>query len=253
MRSPRREATEATQFRALAARENFFVDRQAGYSVRCERSCAVPCPDQQGDWTGLKRLARYLLEKPRKIWKFGGEFPQVVDVFVDCYWAGCRVSRKSTSGGVVAVGRCLLQSWSSTQKFVAASSGEAEYYALTKAAEGFGVQAVAVDMGWYFKLQIWVTRRLPEPLRTGQVSANCHTWKSDFFGFKRLCEMVGGRLGAPSANRRWADMTDDVQFEQSCVSFFVAAGMRPRAGERRGFWQRERETHPLIPRTSVVD
>ena len=123
---PRREMTEATQFRALAARENFFVDRQVGYSVRCERSCAVPCPDQQGDWTGLKRLARCLLEKPRKIWKFGGEFLQVVDVFVDCYWVGSRVSRKSTSGGVVAVGRCLLQSWSSTQKFVAASSGEAE-------------------------------------------------------------------------------------------------------------------------------
>ena len=106
------------------------------------------------------------------------------------------------------------------------------------------MQAVAVDMGWYFKLQIWVTRRLPEQLRTGQV-ANCHTWKSDFFGFKRLCEMVGGRLVARSANRRWADMTDGVQFEQSCVSFFVAARMRPRAGERRGFWQRERERRTL--------
>ena len=82
-----------------------FVDRQVGYSVRCEKSCAVPCPDQQGDWTGFKRLARYLLEKPRKIWKFGGEFHQVVDVFADSDWAGCAVSRKSTSGGVVAIGR----------------------------------------------------------------------------------------------------------------------------------------------------
>ena len=90
------------------------VDRQVGYSVRCGESCAVPCPDQQGDWAGFKRSARYLLEKPRKIWKFGGEFLQVVDVFADSDWAGCRVSRKSTSGGVVAVGRCLLQSWSST-------------------------------------------------------------------------------------------------------------------------------------------
>ena len=62
--------------------------------------------------------------------------------------------------------------------------------------------------------------------------------------------MVGGRLVARSANRRWADMIGDVQFEQPCVSFFVTAGMRPRAGLLA---ERERETHPLILRTSVVD
>ena len=42
-----------------------------------------------------------------------------------------------------------LKSWATTQMVVAQSSGEAEYYALTKAAaEGLGVQALMEDLGW---------------------------------------------------------------------------------------------------------
>ena len=56
------------------------------------------------DCAALTRLARYLLEKPRMVWKFGRDYFQVIDVPSDSDWVGCRVSRKSTSGGVVAVG-----------------------------------------------------------------------------------------------------------------------------------------------------
>ena len=50
-----------------------------------------------------------------------------------------------------------MKSWATTQMVVAQSSGEAEYYAMTKAAaEGLGVQALMEDLGWKAKVRVWV-------------------------------------------------------------------------------------------------
>ena len=47
--------------------------------------------------------------------------------------------------------------WSSTQGPIALSVGEAEYYALVKAAaEGLGIQALAQDLGIELILRVWV-------------------------------------------------------------------------------------------------
>ena len=54
--------------------------------------------------------------------------------YADSDWAGDKVSRKSTSGGLLMIGGHLIKSWSSTQPVIALSSGEAELYALVKAA-----------------------------------------------------------------------------------------------------------------------
>ena len=43
----------------------------------------------------------------------------------------------------------ILKTWSSTQASIAQSSGEAEYYALVRAAsEALGMQPLMRDMGW---------------------------------------------------------------------------------------------------------
>ena len=50
-----------------------------------------------------------------------------------------------------------MRSWSSTQATVAMSSGEAEYYAMVKAAsEALGIQTLAADLGWHWKVRLWV-------------------------------------------------------------------------------------------------
>ena len=107
-----------------------------------------------------KRLARYLLECPRLVWTFeqdGSDDADVIDVYSDSDWAGCKATRKSTSGGMIAVAGVAVKTWASTQKTVARSSGEAEYYALVKAAaEALGFQAVARDLGWEMPIRIWV-------------------------------------------------------------------------------------------------
>ena len=77
-----------------------------------------------------------------------------LDVYVDSDWAGS-TDRKSTSGGMVCVDGAATKHWSRTQKARALSSGEAEYYAIvTGSAEGLGVQSLAIDLGWSFRVVV---------------------------------------------------------------------------------------------------
>lgn len=113
---------------------------------------------KKGSWLKLKMLARYLVKYPRVVWRYcEAEEIQYIDAWTDSDWAGCLGTRKSTSGGAVGIRGGTLKHWASTQGTVALSSGEAEYYALVKAAaEALGVQALACDLGWEFKVRIWI-------------------------------------------------------------------------------------------------
>jgi len=60
-------------------------------------------------------------------------------------------------GGVLTFQGGILKTWSSTQASVAQSSGEAEYYALVRAAsESLGMQSLMRDMGWDAKIRLLV-------------------------------------------------------------------------------------------------
>ncbi len=106
----------------------------------------------------LKKVARYLLSHPRVIYShIAGQMKEEVEVisWSDSDWAGCRVSRRSTSGGLLSVGGGVIKSWSNRQGSVALSSGEAEFYAAGKAAvEALGVRSLFADLGWKAILKI---------------------------------------------------------------------------------------------------
>ena len=71
-----------------------------------------------------------------------------VVTFSDFDWAGRSKDRQSTSGGVITCGHHVLKSWSSQQQIVALSFGEAELYALMKAAaQTEGTMATLRDFG----------------------------------------------------------------------------------------------------------
>lgn len=71
-----------------------------------------------------------------------------IDVFTDSDWAGDLKTRKSTSGGIAMFRGRLVKGWSSTQRHIALSSGEAELYAMSKGlAEGIGLQSYLRDLG----------------------------------------------------------------------------------------------------------
>ena len=111
-----------------------------------------------GDRRKLKRLARYLVGRPRVVAKYKWqERRRQVDGFTDSDWAGCRRTAKSTSGGVMRMGSHYVKSWSSIQKSITLSSGEAELVAAVKmCSEAIGLTQLAEDWGLELEGQIWV-------------------------------------------------------------------------------------------------
>ena len=87
----------------------------------------------------LKRLARYLIGRPRLVYHYRWQEAYAGEVDSDTDWAGCLRTRKSTSGGCLMIGGHLIKSWSSTQPSVSLSSGEAEMVGVTKAAAAAGI------------------------------------------------------------------------------------------------------------------
>ena len=106
-------------------------------------------PTELDSWR-VTRIARYLVHHPVQEWIYVlKEMPQIIRTTVDADWAGCAVSRKSTSGGVVRLGECILMTWARTQGAIALSTMESEYRGLvTGAQESMYVQSVASELGY---------------------------------------------------------------------------------------------------------
>ena len=81
----------------------------------------------------MRRLGRYLEGHHRVVYDYPWQEAESVEVYSDTYWSGCVKTRKSTIGGCLLLGKHLIKSWSSTQGLVSLSSGEAEFYGVTKA------------------------------------------------------------------------------------------------------------------------
>jgi hypothetical protein len=100
-------------------------------------------------WEMLKRVGRYLKGKPRLVWQYGWQSEQeILEVHSDANWAGCKRSRKSSSGGTICLGNHLLKAYSKTQAVIAKSSGESELYGVIRAStEALGVSTLLEDFG----------------------------------------------------------------------------------------------------------
>ena len=123
---------EATNFQALAARFNYLAADFPNLQFATKEVCRDMAAPSGRAHERLKRLARYLVGVREVVWYYRWQTADVRDlvVSVDSDGAGCRRTRKSTSGGCIVLGGHALKSWSGTQATVAMSSAEAEYYAL---------------------------------------------------------------------------------------------------------------------------
>ena len=102
---------------------------------------------EEKEMNKMKRLARYLKGNGRLVTKYAwqGEESQILS-YSDSDWAGCRVTGKSTSGGVIMVGDHFIKGWSRTQNHVTTSSAEAELIAMVKCtSESLGIKSMAAD------------------------------------------------------------------------------------------------------------
>jgi hypothetical protein len=142
---------ECKTFRGLAARLNYMAQDNLFLQFPAKEICKNMSKPRRHDFFKIKRVVRFLKGAGSVSlifeWQTEVEARQVV-VYVDSDWAGCRSSRRSTSGGVLIVGKHILRTWSNTQATVATSSGEAELIAMYEgAARGCGMQAIMTEMG----------------------------------------------------------------------------------------------------------
>ena len=136
-------------YRALVARAIYLSQDRSDiqYAVK-ELSRKMSEPKDIGQMA-LKRLGRYLVGKPRvrTLFEYQGSVRRL-DTYVDTDYAGCRRTRKSTSGGIAFLGKHVLKSWSLTQSIITLSSGEAEYYGLVKGSSvALGLRSLLKDLG----------------------------------------------------------------------------------------------------------
>ena len=179
---------ETTWCRVLAATAKFLaIDR--GDIVYCAkeltRHMARPTT---ADWEKMARFGRYLTNRPRvQLWYKFQETPCQLETFSDTDWAGCRRTRRSTTGGYTVAGSHLIKMWCKTQAVVALSSAEAELYGLvTASAETMGLISMCKDLGTHMNTHKWSgigrCERSPRhcgPTRIGQIEASGHQFFVD--------------------------------------------------------------------------
>ena len=161
-----------TKYRGMAARANFMgIDRMDVQFAAKEASRRMANPTAE-DFEKIKRISRYLNGGRRRVFQVfpWGSSPTTIYAFSDSDWAGCKRSRKSTSGGVIYWGDALVKHWSSTQKSISLSTQESELYACTKAlSESMGVKSLLKDFDFVADIVVSIDAKAVHDLayRTG--------------------------------------------------------------------------------------
>jgi len=116
------EGHKASEYRAHTARLNYLTTDRPDIAFSVKELARTMSAPTNGCWDKLKRLARYLLHAPRMILKFDFQkFPDKMKTYTDADWAGCKTTRKSTSGGAIEPGGHTIKTWSKTQSLLALS------------------------------------------------------------------------------------------------------------------------------------
>jgi hypothetical protein len=143
------EGPEASEFRAMAARLNFMAQDCPDVQFATKEICREMSSPTRSSWTRIKRLARYLLDRVRTVYKYEWMYEEPeLDLYTASDWAGCRRTRKSRTGGAAMRGPHCIKTWSMTQGPIALSSVEAEYYAMVDGViRAIGLQTMCGEIG----------------------------------------------------------------------------------------------------------
>ena len=149
-------AHEVTHFRSGAARANYLAMDRADLSFATKELCRRMSGPKRSDFAALLRVIRFLIAEPRLVYNYKWQDDGILRVYCDTDFAGCLDTRKSTSGGCAMMGTHLVKHWSSTQKVVTLSSGEAELAGIVKgSSEALGLRSLCSDLGITTDLHVY--------------------------------------------------------------------------------------------------
>ena len=139
----------AQAFRKLVARANYISIDRPDIAFAVKELCRRMSKPTEQDWNHLVRLGKFLNGRKRAVQLF--EWQQEdsdMKVYADSNFAGCKLTRKSTSGGCVMIGKHYIRGWSKTQAVISLSSGEAELAGIVKGTcEAIGAKSISRDLG----------------------------------------------------------------------------------------------------------
>ena len=151
------------RYKTLVARCLFLSQDRADITFIVNELCRKMSNPSEQSLARLKRLARYLKRERQwgQLFEYGA-LTEELTVFTDSDWAGCKETRKSSSAGVLLLGRHTLKAYT-RQKIIAKSSAEAELYAAALgASEAKGVQSLMLDLGFIVKLVLAIDAKATE-------------------------------------------------------------------------------------------
>ena len=97
----------------------------------------------------MNKPAMYLVRRHAVVYRFEWQEDKcAMMLYTDSDWAGCRRTRKSTSGGVILIGSHCIKSWSHTQGTLALGSAKAEYCSMVEGVmRAKNLQAIGAEIG----------------------------------------------------------------------------------------------------------
>jgi hypothetical protein len=227
---------EATEYRAVAATANYLAQDKPDIQYSAKELCMRMAKPKKADWRRAKRLARYLIKNGvTDLWYENQEEQKTLVCYSDSDWAGCLESRKSTSGGLIAHGTHCIQTWSVTQKSVALSSGEAEFYSAIEAgSRALGLQSVAEGLGWKMSVEVKTDASAAEGAMNRSGLGKMRHMETKYLWMQDLT--ATGRMHIAKVPRK--DNPADI-----LTHFLTAAEMRP-ALEKVGVQMKQTQAEP---------
>ena len=138
---------QASRYRSIAAKLNYMAQDRLDLMFSVKELCREMSTPKTSSWRKLIKVGKYVKSNPRVVMSYAFQDPvDILEAYSDANWAGCKQTRKSTSGGVIMAGTHVIKAWAKTQSLVALSSAESEFYATVKAAtEAIGILSMMSD------------------------------------------------------------------------------------------------------------
>ncbi|GKD60803.1 ribonuclease H-like domain-containing protein, partial [Tanacetum coccineum] len=120
--------SDPTLYRSLASALQYLTFTRPDISYIVKEVCLYMHDPREPYFTDLKHILRYVCGTIAFGLQLHASFTAQLTTYTDVDWAGCPVTRRSTSGYYVFLGENLLYWFAKRQATLSWSSAEAEYH-----------------------------------------------------------------------------------------------------------------------------